>query len=97
VDRVRDEHAAGAVNVQLGPRERAVLSALVGNGGRVVDRDQLRRDAGLDELSPRRCEAMLVGIRRALGPDAVVTVRRRGWRLNPDVMAVALAIISTFG
>jgi DNA-binding winged helix-turn-helix (wHTH) protein len=94
---VRDEHTAGAVNVQLGPRERAVLSALVGNGGRVVDRDQLRRDAGLDELSPRRCEAMLVGIRRALGPDAVVTVRRRGWRLNPDVMAVALAIISTFG
>ena len=83
------------MDVQLGPRERAVLSALVDHAGRVVDRDQLRRDAGLDQLSPRRCEAMLVGIRRALGPDAVVTVRRRGWRLNPDVTAMALAIIST--
>jgi DNA-binding winged helix-turn-helix (wHTH) protein len=97
LDGVREEHPAGAVDVQLGPRERAVLSALVDHHGGVVDRDQLRRDAGLDELSPRRCEAVLVGIRRALGPDAVVTVRRRGWRLNPDVMAVALAIISTFG
>ena len=94
---MREEHTAGAVDVQLGPRERAVLSALVDHAGRVVDRDQLRRDAGLDQLSPRRCEAMLVGIRRALGPDAVVTVRRRGWRLNPEVMAMALAIISTLG
>ena len=29
VGRVREEHTAGAVDVQLGPRERAVLSALV--------------------------------------------------------------------
>ena len=93
---VRDEHTAGAVDVQLGPRERAVLTALVEHRGRVVDRDRLRRDAGLADLSARRCEAMLVGIRRALGPDAVVTVRRRGWRLNPDVMALALAIVATF-
>ena len=94
---MQEEHPAGAVEVQLGPRERAVLSSLVDHAGRVVDRDQLRRDAGLDQLSPRRCEAMLVGIRRALGPDAVVTVRRRGWRLNPEVTAMALAIISALG
>ena len=97
MDSVREEHTAGAVDVELGPRERAVLGALVDNGGRVVDRDQLRRDAGLESLSARRCDAVLVGIRRALGPDAVVTVRRRGWRLHPDVMAVALAIVSTLG
>ena len=94
---MQEEHPAGAVDVHLGPRELAVLASLVENAGRVVDRDQLRRDAGLDQLSPRRCEAMLVGIRRALGPDAVVTVRRRGWRLNPEVTAMALAVISAFG
>ena len=54
-------------------------------------------DAGLTELSPRRCDAALVGIRRALGDDAVVTVRRRGWRLNPDVMALAVAVIASLG
>ena len=87
----------GAVEVRLGPRERAVLGALISNGGRVVDREQLRRDAGLDELSPRRCEAVLVGVRRALGPGSIVSVRRRGWRLHPDVMAVALAIVASIG
>ena len=74
-----------------------MLVALVESRGRVVDRQQLRRDAGLDQLSARRCEAVLVGIRRALGPEAVVTVRRRGWRLHPDVLAVAVATVSSFG
>jgi len=97
VDRVRGERAAGAVDVRLGERERAVLAALVDKSGRVVDRDQLRRDAGLTELSPRRCDAALVGIRRVLGDDAVVTVRRRGWRLNPDVMALAMALVASLG
>ena len=40
---------------------------------------------------------LLVGIRRALGDDAVVTVRRRGWRLNPDVMALAVAVVASLG
>jgi DNA-binding winged helix-turn-helix (wHTH) protein len=94
---VQGEHAAGAVDVRLSERERAVLTALVDNNGRILDRDQLRRDAGLTELSPRRCDAALVGIRRALGDGAVVTVRRRGWRLNPDVMASAMAVIASLG
>ena len=94
---VHEEHTAGALALQLGHRERAVLGALVGRAGQVVDRDQLRHDAGLDELSPRRCDAILVGIRRTLGPGSVVTVRRRGWRLHPDVLAAALAILSSFG
>lgn len=94
---MQEEHASGAMDLRLGPGERAVLAALVGNAGRVVDREQLRRDAGLDQLSPRRCESMLVGIRRALGPGAIVTVRRRGWRLNPEATAMALAIVSALG
>ena len=85
------------MEIRLGERERAVLAALVDNSERVVDRDRLRRDAGLTELNPRRCDAALVSIRRALGDDAVVTVRRRGWRLNPDVVAVAMALIASLG
>ena len=44
-------------SIRLGDRERAVLAALVDNSERVVDRDRLRRDAGLTELSARRCDA----------------------------------------
>ena len=74
-----------------------MLGALVDSSGRVVDRDHLRREAGLVDLSPRRCDAVMVGIRRALGQDAVLTVRRRGWRLNPDVLAIAAVIVSSLG
>ena len=85
------------LEVPLGPREKAVLGVLVGQHGRVIDRATLRRDAGLDDLSARRCDALLVGVRRALGRDAVVTVRRRGWRLSPDAVAVAVALTSGLG
>jgi DNA-binding response OmpR family regulator len=74
-----------------------VLNALLDSGGRVVDRHQLRRAAGLDELNERRCDSVLVGLRRVLGPDAVVTVRRRGWRLSPESIAAAMTIISMLG
>lgn len=97
VVRVPQQHAAGAADTHLGPREIAVLDALVQNAGRVVYREQLRRDAGLDELHVRRCESVLVDIRRALGPEALVTVRRRGWRLSPDGVALAMAIVSSLG
>ena len=72
-----------------------MLSALVDSRGKVVDRDRLRRDAGLRDLNDRSCDSALVGIRRALGPDAVVTVRRRGWRLNPEILATALVLVSS--
>ena len=83
--------------MHLGPRERAVLEVLARHGGRVIDRVQLRRDAGLDDLNPRRCDSALVAISRALGPTSIVTVRRRGWRLSPDAVALALAIVSSLG
>jgi DNA-binding response OmpR family regulator len=65
----------------LTPQERAVYHALAARRGRVVSRAELARDAGLGELSERRCDALLVGVRRALGADSVRTVRRRGWML----------------
>ena len=74
-----------------------MLAVLVEQQGRVIDRDGLRLHAGLKDLNARRCESALVGVRRALGDDAVVTVRRRGWRLSPDALAVALTIISSLG
>ena len=65
----------------LTPQERAVYRALAAQPGRVVSRAELARVAGLTQLSERRCDALLVGVRRALGSDAVRTVRRRGWML----------------
>ena len=64
-------------------REAAVYEALVRAGGRVVGRTELARASGLAGLSPRRVDAVLVALRRRLGPDAVVTVRGRGWMLAP--------------
>jgi DNA-binding response OmpR family regulator len=79
--------------VALGERERAVLAVLVEHHGRVVDRSSLRRQAGLDELSPRRCDAVLVRVRAVLGGEAIMNVRRRGWMLRSEAIADAAAIV----
>lgn len=55
---------------------------LAGNAGRVLSRNELARRAGLGELSPRRADSLIVGIRRSLGADRIRTVRRRGWLLT---------------
>lgn len=56
-----------------------MYAALVANAGRVVSRGELARAAGLAGLSDRRCDSLLVGVRRAVGAERVLTVRRRGW------------------
>jgi two-component system, OmpR family, response regulator len=88
------EVVAAEPRVGLGSRQRAVLAALAERPGRVLDRDELRSRAGLVGLSDRRCESLLVELRRRLGPDAIVTVRRRGWMLNPDAAAMAVSLVS---
>jgi len=69
--------------VSLGAQERAVLAVLYAHRGRVVSRRELARLAGLGEKGDRRCDSVLVGVRRRLGADAVITVRSRGWMLSP--------------
>ena len=51
------------------------------HAGRVLSRNEISRRAGLGDLSARRCDSLIVGIRRCLGPDRIRTVRRRGWML----------------
>ncbi len=58
-----------------------MYEVLAGHAGRVLSRAELARRAGLADLSARRCDSLIVGIRRAIGHDRIVTVRRRGWML----------------
>ena len=58
-----------------------MFNVLEANRGRVLSRQELARRAGMAELSVRRCDSLIVGIRRGVGADRVRTVRRRGWML----------------
>jgi DNA-binding response OmpR family regulator len=71
--------------VELTPRERELLSALIAQAGRVVRRSQLidRLQAGREPRSERAIDAHIKSIRRKLGPARkyVETVRGVGYRL----------------
>lgn len=69
-----------------------MLNVLVASRGRVISRRELARRAGLADLSERRCDSLLVAIRRALGPNALVTVRSRGWMLSDEAIDAASAL-----
>jgi DNA-binding winged helix-turn-helix (wHTH) protein len=80
---------------RLGEAERAVLRVLVNADGKVVGRSELARQSGLDTLSARRVDSVLVNIRRAVGDEHIVTVRGRGWRAVATVATVdPLAVLS---
>ena len=70
-----------------------MLAVLLANRNRVVGRRELARRAGLAELNQRRCDSVLVGVRRALGPLSVITVRRRGWMLADHAVPAAEALL----
>ena len=61
-----------------------MLGVLLDSRGRVVSRQELARRTGLTDRSERRCDAVLVQLRKLLGPDAIRTVRSRGWMLNHE-------------
>lgn len=65
----------------LTAQERAVFDVLAANTSRVLSRQEIARRAGLAELNDRRCDSLIVGIRRQVGAERVRTVRRRGWML----------------
>ena len=78
----------------LSETDLAVLRVLVDRSGKITSRDDLNKLAGLSG-SQRRCEAVLVNLRKALGDGAIVTIRRRGWMLDNSVAAVAIALINS--
>jgi DNA-binding response OmpR family regulator len=78
--------------LHLGPQDRAVLDVLLEARGRVVSRHELARRAGLTDRSARRCDAILVQLRRTLGADSIRTVRSRGWMLTDEGVARALTL-----
>ena len=66
------------------PLDIEVLRILAASAGKIVGRDFIARQSGLDSTSARRVDASLVAIRRWLGSDALITVRRRGWMLTSE-------------
>ena len=46
-------------------------------------------------MSERRCDSLLVPIRRTLGTDAIRTVRRRGWLLEAHAVPMAKRLLQT--
>jgi DNA-binding response OmpR family regulator len=69
----------------LAPNEAAVLAILRQAQGRVVSRREIARRAGLRDASPRRCDSIVMELRRHLEDGAIRTVRNRGWALDPDL------------
>ena len=78
----------------LSETDLAVLRVLVDRSGKITSRDDLNKLAGLSG-SQRRCEAVLVNLRKTLGDGAIVTIRRRGWMLDNSVAAMAMALINS--
>jgi len=78
-----------AGDTYLSQTDLAVLKVLIESPGRIVGRETIVRRAGLDSVSMRRADASIVVLRRILGADSIVTVRRRGWMLAAEYQAHA--------
>ena len=86
-DHVREE-------VILSATDRAILQVLTESRDRVVSRDSLLRLAGLDNVSARRADSSLVVLRKLLGAENLITVRRRGWMLSDEAHRAAAKLLS---
>ena len=78
----------------LSETDLAILRVLLDARGRVVSRDSLLRLAGLINVSARRADSSLVVLRKVLGADSVITVRRRGWMLSDEAHKAAENLLS---
>lgn len=78
----------------LSEADISVLRVLVSRAGKVTNRDDLNKLAGLAG-SHRRCEAVLVTLRKVLGEGAIVTIRRRGWMLDESSVAHATTLLNS--
>lgn len=90
VDPARGLAGRGTDLLPLSAQEVRVLAVFAEAGPRVVPRSELARRAGLRDLSPRRCDAVLVSLRRVLGDGAIRNVRGRGWRCVSTAVVDAL-------
>ena len=78
----------------LSETDLSILRVLLDAKGRVVSRESILRLAGLDNVSARRADSSLVVLRKVLGADSVVTVRRRGWMLSDEAHEAAAKLLS---
>ena len=78
----------------LSETDLSILRVLLDAKGRVVSRESILRLAGLDNVSARRADSSLVVLRKVLGADSVVTVRRRGWMLSDEAHKAAAKLLS---
>jgi len=81
----------------LSSTDTAVLHVLREHAGRIVGRATINRLAGLDHCAERRCDSAIVSLRRVLGQEAIVTVRRRGWMLTDSGAARAEELLGPAG
>lgn len=88
--------ATTTTNMALSDKDLAVLRVLFERQGKVTDRASLNKLAGLTG-TPRRCETILVTLRKALGNEAIVTIRRRGWMLSSSALPIVSQLLDTAG
>lgn len=81
------------LSASLTPIDLKVLQVLVESSGRIVGRDFIARQTGIESGTARRVDASLVALRRALGQDSLLTVRSRGWMLTPAGEASARTLL----
>lgn len=77
----------------LSQTDQAVLKVLIESPDRIVGRETIVRRAGLDSVTMRRADASIVVLRRILGAEAIITVRRRGWMLASGFHIQALTLM----
>lgn len=84
LDRVAQRAAVGSTWVELTPREFALAEILMLNAGRVVSVEELVDHVWRGELPPgSNLLRIYVGyLRRKLGPGAITTIHRSGYRFD---------------